>query len=279
MTTSKKSILITGASSGIGLDAAETLQSQGWRVFASCRKISDVERLRINGFSDAVHLDYEDPDSIAAAVSYVLTATGGTLDALFNNGAYAIPGPIEDLSRAAMTASFNANFLGWHDLTVQLIPTMRAQGHGRIVNCSSVLGLVTMPYRGAYCATKYAVESWSDALRMEMEGTGIHISLIEPGPIETEFRANAVRQFERWVDWENSPRVDEYRSGLRDQLYNGSADNQFQKPSSAVTKKLLLAIESPRPKARYFVTVPTYGADILRRILPVSLLDRVMKRG
>jgi NAD(P)-dependent dehydrogenase (short-subunit alcohol dehydrogenase family) len=279
MTSALKSILITGAASGIGFDAAQTLQSKGWRVFASCRQKADAERLMANGFPDAIHLDYEDPDSITAAVNHVLTSTGGSLDALFNNGAYAIPGPIEDLSRAAMTASLNANFLGWHDLTVQLLPAMRAQGHGRVVNCSSVLGLVATPYRGAYCASKFAVEAWSDALRMEMVDAGIFVSLIEPGPIVTEFRANAVKRFEQWVDWENSLRVEEYRTGLLDRVYKGSGNSPFSKPASAVTAKLIHAIESPRPKARYFVTVPTYGADVLRRLLPTSLLDQVMKRG
>jgi NAD(P)-dependent dehydrogenase (short-subunit alcohol dehydrogenase family) len=279
MTSALKSILITGAASGIGFDAAQTLQSKGWRVFASCRQKADAERLMANGFPDAIHLDYEDPDSIAAAVNHVQTSTGGSLDALFNNGAYAIPGPIEDLSRAAMTASLSANFLGWHDLTVQLLPAMRAQGHGRIVNCSSVLGLVATPYRGAYCASKFAVEAWSDALRMEMVDAGIFVSLIEPGPIVTEFRANAVKRFEQWVDWENSLRVEEYRTGLLDRVYKGSGNSPFSKPASAVTAKLIHAIESPRPKARYFVTVPTYGADVLRRLLPTSLLDQVMKRG
>ena len=279
MTSALKSILLTGAASGIGFDAAQTLQTKGWRVFASCRQKADAERLMANGFPDAIHLDYEDPDSITAAVNHVLTSTGGLLDALFNNGAYAIPGPIEDLSRAAMTASLNANFLGWHDLTVQLLPAMRAQGHGRIVNCSSVLGLVATPYRGAYCASKFAVEAWSDALRMEMVDAGIFVSLIEPGPIVTEFRANAVKRFEQWVDWENSLRVEEYRTGLLDRVYKGSGNSPFSKPASAVTAKLIHAIESPRPKARYFVTVPTYGADVLRRLLPTSLLDQVMKRG
>ncbi|MFT5474239.1 MAG: NAD(P)-dependent dehydrogenase (short-subunit alcohol dehydrogenase family) [Kiritimatiellia bacterium] len=279
MTSALKSILITGAASGIGFDAAQTLQSKGWRVFASCRQKADAERLMANGFPDAIHLDYEDPDSITAAVNHVLTSTGGSLDALFNNGAYAIPGPIEDLSRAAMTASLNANFLGWHDLTVQLLPAMRAQGHGRVVNCSSVLGLVATPYRGAYCASKFAVEAWSDALRMEMVDAGIFVSLIEPGPIVTKFRANAVKRFEQWVDWENSLRVEEYRTGLLDRVYKGSGNSPFSKPASAVTAKLIHAIESPRPKARYFVTVPTYGADVLRRLLPTSLLDQVMKRG
>lgn len=279
MTTAPKSILITGSSSGIGFDAASTLQSKGWRVFAACRQQADVERLKDHGLVDAVHLDYEDPASITACVNHVLHQTGGTLDALFNNGAYAIPGPLEDLSRAALSANLNANFLGWHDLTVQLLPAMRAQGHGRIVNCSSVLGLITTPYRGAYCASKYAVEAWSDALRMEMADLGIHVVLIEPGPIKTDFRANAIKRFEHWVDWENSPRVEQYRTELLDILYEGSSKSTFSKPASAVTAKLIHALESPRPKARYFVTIPTYASDLLRRLLPTSLLDRVMRRA
>jgi NAD(P)-dependent dehydrogenase (short-subunit alcohol dehydrogenase family) len=279
MTKAAKSILITGASSGIGFDAASTLQSRGWRVFAACRQKADADRLKANSLPDAVHLDYEDPASITACVNHVLTETGGTLDALFNNGAYAIPGPLEDLSRAALSANLNANFLGWHDLTVQILPAMRDQGHGRIVNCSSVMGFVSTPYRGAYAASKYAVEAWSDALRMEMADLGIHVALIEPGPIQTDFRKNAVKRFEQWIDWENSPRVEDYRSHLLDKLQKGSNKSIFAKSPAAVTEKLIHAIESPRPKARYFVTIPTYATDLLRRILPTSLLDRVMRRA
>ena len=278
MSGSERSILITGAASGIGRDAAQTFARRGWRVFAACRKPEDAE-LFSEGELDGIHLDYEDRGSIAAAVDHVLNATGGRLDALFNNGAYAIPGPIEDLSRDAMSAIFNANFLGWHDLTVQVLPAMRAQGHGRIVNCSSVLGLVSTPYRGAYSATKFALEAWADALRMEMAGTGIQVSLIEPGPIDTNFRKNAVRQFEKWVDWEKSPRADEYQDELLDRLYKGSGGSRFMLPASAVTKKLIHAVEHPKAKARYFVTVPTYGANIIRRILPTTLLDKVLTRG
>lgn len=278
MAGSQRSILITGAASGIGLDAAQKFARRGWRVFAACRKPEDADLASENGL-DGLYLDYEDRDSIAATVSHVLSANSGRLDALFNNGAYAIPAPIEDLSRDAMSAIFNANFLGWHDLTVQVLPAMRAQGHGRIVNCSSVLGLVSTPYRGSYSATKFALEAWADAFRMEMAGTGIHVSLIEPGPIDTNFRKNAIKRFEQWVDWENSARVSEYRDGLLDRLYRGSGASPFMLPASAVTKKLFYAVEHPRPKARYFVTVPTYGANFIRRALPRQLLDKVLARG
>lgn len=278
MAAVERSILITGAASGIGRDAAETFALRGWQVFAACRKPEDTEQLSENGLN-GLYLDYEDADSITATVNHVLSATGGKLDALFNNGAYAIPAPIEDLSREAMSAIFNANLLGWHDLTVKILPAMRAQGHGRVVNCSSVLGLVSTPFRGAYSATKFALEAWADALRQEMAGTGIRISLIEPGPIDTNFRKNAVARFEQWIDWENSARVEEYRGGLLDRLYKGSGASPFMLPASAVTNKLIHAVEHPRPKARYFVTAPTYGANIIRRALPTPLLDKVLSRG
>ncbi|QMU59471.1 MAG: SDR family NAD(P)-dependent oxidoreductase [Boseongicola sp.] len=278
MPTPQKSILITGCSSGIGHDAAKEFARRGWKVFAGCRKAEDAAKIEGENLI-GIHLDYEDETTIISAVERVLAETGGTLDALFNNGAYAIPAPVEDISREAMTAIFNANFLGWHDLTARLIPAMRAQGHGRIVNCSSVLGLVSTPYRGAYAATKFAVEAWSDALRMEMADLGIQVSLIEPGPIATQFRPNAIRAFERWIDWENSPRADQYRSDLLNRLYKGSSGSSFRKSPSAVTAKLIHAVESRRPKARYFVTAPTYAANLLRRALPTSLLDRILIRG
>ena len=271
-----KSILITGCSSGIGLDAARTLGQRGWRVFATCRKASDCDKLLDEGLESLV-LDYEDPASITEAVETILSRTGGTLDALFNNGAYAIPAPLEDVPRAAMRAIFEANLIGWHDLTNQVIPAMRAQGHGRIVNCSSVLGLVGMKWRGAYVATKYALEGMSDVLRQEMRGTGIHVSLIEPGPIATPFRQNAVAQFEKWINWEASARADEYRAGLLDQLYQGSDGPSW--PASAVTGKLIHALEAPRPRPRYFVTTPTHIANGLRRFLPTGLLDRALSKG
>jgi NAD(P)-dependent dehydrogenase (short-subunit alcohol dehydrogenase family) len=274
---SERSILITGCSSGIGLDAARTLRARGWRVFASCRRQTDCARLRDEGFI-APRIDYEDEESIKTGLAEVLGVTGGRLDSLFNNGAYAIPGPVEDIPAEALRCIFQANLIGWHDLTRQVIPVMRAQGAGRIVQCSSVLGLVAMKWRGAYVATKFALEGLSDAMRLELAGTGIEVSILDPGPIDTAFRRNAIGQFERWIDWENSARADEYRESLLDQLYKGSSKGP-QWPASAVTKKLIHAIESPRPKARYHVTMPTQVMGALRRVLPVRALDWVLTRG
>jgi len=276
--TSKKSILITGCSSGIGYDAAHGLTARGWRVFATCRKETDCIRLRHEGLESFV-LDYADEASVSAALAEVLNATGGTLDALFNNGAYALPGAAEDLPRAGLRELFETNVFGWHDLTRQVIPVMRAQGAGRIVNCSSVLGLVVAPWRSAYNASKFAIEGLTDTLRLEMRGTNIHIVLIEPGPVTSQIRQNAVVAFEKWIDWENSVRADEYRSTLIKRLYEKRGKDRFELPASAVTQKLIHALESPKPKPRYFVTTPTYIMSSLKRILPTKALDWILAKG
>lgn len=272
-----KSVLVTGCSSGIGLDAARGLHARGWRVFATCRQEADCDRLRAEGL-ESFRLDYADEDSLAAAVDEVLTRTGGTLDALYNNGAFACPGAVEDLPRGALREIFEVNLFGYHDLSRRVIPVMRAQGHGRIVNCSSVLGLVGVKWRGAYVATKFAMEGLTDVLRLEMAGTGIDVILIEPGPIGTNIRANSIPHFEKWVDWQHSARADEYKTLLH-RLYESRGPDMFQLPPSAVTAKLIRALESPRPRARYYVTTPTYISGILRRLLPTRTLDRVVARG
>lgn len=273
----RRSVLVTGSSSGIGLDAARTLRDRGWRVFASCRAEADCERLRAEGF-DSPRLDYADEGSIRDALTEVLEATGGTLDALYNNGAHACPGAVEDLPTDALRAIFEANLFGWHALTRAVIPVMRAQGHGRIVNCSSVLGLVGLRWRGAYVATKFALEGLTDVLRLEMAGTGIHVVLIEPGPVTSRIRQNARAHFERWIDWESSARRDEYRALLH-RLCGERGPDRFELPPSAVTARLALALESPRPRPRYFVTAPTHAMGALRRLLPTRALDWVARRA
>lgn len=274
----QRTILITGCSSGIGLDAARSLKARGWRVFATCRAETDCARLRGEGL-ESFPLDYEDGASIKAAVQETLSRTQGRLDALFNNGAYAIPGAVEDLPRDALRAIFEANLFGWADLTNRLLPTFRAQGHGRIVQCSSVLGFVPMKWRGAYVASKYALEGLSDTLRLELRGTGIHVVLIEPGPITTEFRRNARRQFEKWIDWENSALAPLYRDRLIPRLKAaGEGKDPFELPASAVTGKLIRALDARNPAPRYFVTKPTHAMNLLRRLLPTRLSDMILSR-
>lgn len=272
-----KTILITGCSSGIGLDAARGLKARSWRVFATCRKDEDCQRLVAEGL-ESFPLDYASESSIAAAVDQV-RARAGRLDALFNNGAFACPGLVEDLPRDALRAIFEVNLFGYHDLTRRVLPLMRAQGAGRIVNCSSVLGIVGAEWRGAYVATKFAMEGLSDVLRLEMRGTGIDVVLIEPGPVTSQIRVNARAHFERWFDWRNSARAADY-TRFRERLYDTSGKkDRFELPPSAVTRALIHAVEARRPRARYYVTLPTHIAGLARRILPTRALDWLVAKG
>ncbi|MHA6265238.1 SDR family NAD(P)-dependent oxidoreductase [uncultured Aliiroseovarius sp.] len=278
MPKSPQSILITGCSSGIGYDAAHTLAKRGWRVFATCRQEADCERLRSEGL-ESFRLDHADEQSMDAAMAEVLNRTGGTLDALFNNGAFAIPGAVEDLPTDALRHIFETNLFGYHHLTRLALPVMRAQGHGRIINNSSVLGFAALPWRGAYVATKFALEGLTDTLRLEMRGMDIKVILIEPGPITTRIRENAIPQFERWIDWENSARAGLYHK-LRERLYDDSGTpDTFELPPSAVTDKLVHALESRNPKPRYYVTTATRIAGIARRLLSTRILDRFTPNG
>ena len=268
------SILITGCSTGIGFDAALTLKEQGFDVYATARKAQDVERLRELGLN-AKLLDLTDERSIRNAVFWVLEQTGGTLHALFNNGAYGQPGAIEDLPTEALRAQFETNLFGWHELTQLVIPVMRKQGFGRIIQCSSVLGLVAMPFRGAYNAAKFALEGYTDTLRLELVGTDIQVSLIEPGPIATEFRANALEKFKQYINIEESNYKALYQPQI-DRLASKQNSTAFTLPSSAVTNKLLHALTARKAKRRYYVTVPTYLMAWFKRLLPVSWLDKIL---
>jgi NAD(P)-dependent dehydrogenase (short-subunit alcohol dehydrogenase family) len=271
-----RSVLITGCSSGIGLDAARTLSERGWRVLATCRAPEDCVRRQAEGL-ESFPLDLADADGLARAAAEALDRTSGRLDALVNNGAYAIPGAVEDLPRDALRAIFETNLFGQVDLANRVLPAMRANGAGRIVMTSSVLGLVAAPWRGAYVATKFALEGITDTLRLELAGTGIRVALIEPGPIATPFRLKSIPHFERWIDWRASPHRCAYERTLLRRLYGSAGRDRFELPAAAVTARLIHALESPRPRARYFVTHPTYAADALRRLLPTSLLDRVLR--
>jgi NAD(P)-dependent dehydrogenase (short-subunit alcohol dehydrogenase family) len=270
---------MTGCSTGIGYDAAHALKAHGWYVLATCRTQVDCDRLNSEGLESFV-LDYESPQSIEAAFNHAMTLTQGTLDALYNNGAYAIPAAVEDLPVDALRQNFEANFFGWHDLTRRVIPVMRKQGHGRIVQCSSVLGLMAMPWRGSYISTKFALEGLTDTMRLEMRGTGIDIVTIEPGPITSDFRLNARRQFEKWIDWESSARAKQYREKLVPRLMSASTDpDKFELPSKAVSNTLIKALTVKHPRAHYYVTTPTWIAAIARRLLPQALIDRIMSKA
>ncbi len=276
----QKSILITGCSSGIGLASAHYLRAQGWQVLASCRAQEDCERLKAEGFA-APRIDYAEPRTIHEGLAEAQSVTGGTLDAVFNNGAFASPGLLEDMPREAMREIFETNFFGVHDLTRAVIPIMRAQGSGRIIQCSSVLGLVGGTMRGAYVSTKYAMEGHANSLRLELAHDPIHIVLIEPGPIGTKIRINAQKHFEKWIDWENSAQRAYYESTVIPRLYKEtSKKDAFELPAEAVAKKLHKALIAKRPKARYYVTTPTYLAAWTNRLLSDRWQDKILlKRG
>ncbi len=275
---SKSSILITGCSSGIGLDAAISLHERGWRVFATCRSQSDCDDLVARGLESFV-LDYASSESVQRAVATVLDLTGGKLDALFNNGAFAIPGRVEDLPRDALRSIFETNVFGQFELINAVLPGMRQSNNGRIINNSSVLGFAALPFRGAYCSTKFAMEGLTDALRLELHDTNIKIILIEPGPIGTKIRENSIPHFERWINWKESASRDLYETTLVPRLYEPSLKkDRFELECSAVTEKLIHALEHPRPNPRYYVTTPTHAVGFLKRILSTRLLDRFLRR-
>jgi len=270
-----KTILITGCSSGIGLEAARGLKNRGYRVFPSARKLEDVKILKENGFEDALLLDLDDSQSIQFAVNTLLEKTNGELFALFNNGAYGQAGAVEDLSRETLRANFETNLFGTHELTNLLIPIMRKQGYGRIIQNSSVLGLICLPYRGAYNASKFALEGLTDTLRMELKNTGIKVCLIEPGPITSKFRANAFSAYQRNINKENSFHRKIYEAMER-RLTKKGPSAPFTLGPEAVLEKVIHALESDRPKIRYYVTFPTYLFATLKRLLPHHWLEKVL---
>lgn len=272
-----KTILITGCSSGIGYCIAKGLHARGYRVFATARKKADVEQLSAEGL-ESFRLDLNDSNSINFAFEEVMRRTGGELYALFNNGAFGLPGAVEDLSRDALRAQFETNVFGWLELTNLAIPVMRRQGYGRIIQNSSVLGFVSMPYRGAYNASKYAIEGLSDTLRLELHGSNVYVSLIEPGPIASRFRMNAVKALEKYIDIDNSVHREKYQ-GVRSRLNKPGPAVPFTLPPEAVLKRVIWALESGKPQPRYYVTFPTYLFGFLKRILSTRVLDTILAKS
>ena len=273
----RKSVLITGCSSGIGYCVATGLKQRGYRVIATARRPESVDMLKKEGF-ESLQLDLSDSASIHQAFQQIMQQTDGQLYALFNNGAFGLPGAVEDLSRENLKYQFETNVFGWLELTNLVIPVMRKQGYGRIIQNSSVLGFVAMPFRGAYNASKYAIEGLSDTLRLELRGTGIYVSLIEPGPITSRFRANAVTAMKQNIDIENSVHREKY-IGVLERLNKQGPAAPFTLPPEAVLKRVLHALESRQPKPRYYVTFPTYLFGYLRRLLSFRQMDFLLARA
>ncbi|MGF1749719.1 SDR family oxidoreductase [Vibrio cionasavignyae] len=273
----KKAILITGCSSGIGYTAAHELNQRGYHVIASCRSIEDVKRLQNEGLT-CIQLDLADAKSIQLGVQKTLDLCEGRLYGLFNNGAYGQPGALEDLPTDALRAQFEANFFGWHELVRLILPIMRQQNEGRIIQNSSVLGFAAMKYRGAYNASKFALEGWTDTLRLELHSSNVRIALIEPGPIETQFRSNAKIAFLKWINVEASIHKTEYQKQLQ-RLSVTESNNQFVLPPESCLPALIHALESSRPKLRYRITTPTKIFAVLKRLLPGKWLDPILRKA
>ncbi|MCQ2003087.1 SDR family oxidoreductase [Rhizobium sp. NRK18] len=269
-------IIVTGCSSGIGAFCARALMADGWRVFATVRSEKDREGLEADGIETAI-MDYTDHASIAALVEEVTGKTGGRIDALFNNGAYGQVGAVEDLPSEALRLQLETNVIGWHELTRRVIPFMRHQGHGRIVQCSSILGIVPYRWRGAYNASKFALEGLSITLAMELAGSGIHVSLIEPGPIASRFVDNALARLRETIDMENSVHRDEYRRQLA-RLSGEGPPNRHKLGPDAVYTVLRHALTARSPRPHYPVTTPAKQGIMLKKILPAALFYKIIRR-
>ncbi|TCL72642.1 SDR family oxidoreductase [Rhizobium sp. BK251] len=270
----QRTIIVTGCSSGIGAHCARALKAAGWRVFATVRRAEDLAPLERDGI-EALTMDYTEPESISALVATVSERTGGRIDALFNNGGYGQPGAVEDISTDMLRAQFETNVFGWHELTRQVIPLMRRRGSGRIVQCSSILGIVPYRFRGAYAASKSAVEGLSVTLRMELQGSGIHVSLIEPGAIASRFTANALTHI-RDIDMENSPHAADYRRQIA-RLSGTGPVNRYKLGPEAVYAALDHALTARNPRPHYVITTPAKQGILLKRLLPAGLLYRVLR--
>jgi len=271
----KKSILITGCSSGIGYETARYLHANGYDVYATARRSEDVTRLQREGLN-AHRLDVTDPDSIDDALQWVLQQTNGSLYALFNNAGYGQPGALEDVPTYALREQFETNVLGLHALTRRVIPVMRTQGYGRILQHSSVLGLVSLRFRGAYNASKYAIEGICDTLRLELEGTGVYVVTLNTGPIRSKFRDNAIRMFEKNIDAAKSRFAEAYQEEVYKRKQKKEETDYFTRDADAVIEKIIRALETERPAPRYHITGATLLLASLKRTLPTALLDRIL---
>jgi short-subunit dehydrogenase len=270
-----RSVVITGCSTGIGLASARLLREHGWTVVATARKPEDLDRLRAEGFA-AVALDVADAASVERAAPELVAACGGKVGALVNNAGFGQVGAMEDLDRAAIEYQFAVNVVGLQDLTNRLLPGMRAQGYGRIVNISSVLGRVSLPFMGVYSASKFALEGISDAMRVELAGSGIAVVLVEPGPIATAFRENVAARGQATLDPDQVRHADYYRREIKRRAEQNNHPGAFTAGPEAVAEKIRHALESRRPKTRYKVTFPAYLGAFMARFAPDWVIDAMM---
>ena len=267
-----KNILITGCSSGIGLATALYLKEKGYRVYPTARKSEDVEKLKELGF-DAQLLDVTKYETITQTIAYILNKEQ-TIDVVFNNAGYGQIGALEDLSTVHLKEQFETNVFGMHEVTRQIIPIMKKQGYGRIIQHSSVLGLIALKFRGAYNASKYAIEGLSDTLRLELRGTKVSVSILNTGPVTSEFRNNAIKNFKHTIDMENS----EFKSLYEANLKQNKSQVPFNLEAIEVAKVVERILRCKKPRPRYYITKATYILAYLKRGLSTRKLDYILNK-
>lgn len=274
---SQPSILITGCGSGIGLSTALILKQRGYRVFAGARKTTDIEKLKEQGL-ESVQLDVTDASSREKAIEAILQKTGGTLNALFNNAGFLIAGAIEDLNDALIQSQFATNVFGVVSLTRLVLPIMRKQGHGRIIQNSSILGLITMPYYGAYNASKFALEAFSLTLRQELRGTLIHVSIINPGPIYSKLREHSFEIYQQTLAQQSSLHLHAYQKLERSYFHPDTKNKRIMSDPKIVVNDVIHALESRNPKIHYYIGFPVKFLLFLKRFLPESWFDWILTK-
>jgi NAD(P)-dependent dehydrogenase (short-subunit alcohol dehydrogenase family) len=268
-----KTVLITGCSSGIGEATAARLARNGWTVYATARRPETLTELAEGGCR-TLALDVTDESSMTEAVDSVVAETG-RIDALVNNAGYSQSGASETLDLADVRRQFETNVFGLLRMSQLVLPTMRAQGSGRIVNISSMGGRLVFPGGGAYHATKYAVEAFSDAMRFEVRGFGVHVVLVEPGLITTNFENAALASMDLEDDGPYGHFNRKVASATSD-AYSGPL-RRLGGPPAAVAKVIEKALTARRPRARYTVTPSARLSIGTRRLLPDRIWDAAMR--
>ena len=265
----QRSVLITGASSGIGFATAHQLLERGWRVFAAARRLDAMEALRSRG-AEVLPLDLADQES-RVQLADVISRRVGALDALVNNAGYGETGPVETMPIERARAMFEVNVFGLIALTQLLLPSMREQRRGRIVNLSSIAGRFVTPGAGWYGASKHALEGISDALRLELHSFGLQVVLVEPGLIRTGFEAVSASSLQQQVaDPVWGPMMRRVAAGWADGFRRGSSPE-------LVARTIVSALETSTPKPRYRCGSES-EALVLQRFIPTQLWDALVRQ-
>lgn len=270
-------VLITGCSSGIGAASARAFHARGHAVYATARRLESLSGLADDGIA-TLALDVLDDDSMRAAVDAV-QSRHDAVDVLVNNAGYGLQAPVEEASLADVRRQFETNVFGLVRMTQLVLPAMRRQRFGRIINLSSMGGRFTLPGGGFYHATKHAVEAISDALRLEVAPFGVAVSLIEPGPVLTEFGTTAINTIDERGPVEAQGPYDDFKRRLA-ASYAGAYDGRRRNLASsadAVAAVIVKAADAARPRARYVVGPVAHAVVTSRRLLPDRVFDALIR--